>query len=248
MARQYRVICFDEFHVSDIADAMILGRLLDELFTCEVSLVATSNIEPPNLYKGGLQRERFLPAIKALQTHTTVYEFASPTDYRLRALTKAAIYHQPLNAQTETAMEQCFASLRPGSLSSGVNLEVGGRLVQTRQLADGIVWFDFESICETARSAADYIEIGRRFHTVLLSGVPKMNDLARDRVLRFIHLIDEFYEQGVNLIVSAEAEPEELYSGKRLAVGFARVRSRLREMQSKEYLGRPHLARPTEEA
>lgn len=244
MAERYRVICFDEFHVSDIADAMILGKLLDELFARGVTLVATSNIEPDGLYKGGLQRERFLPAIAALKRHTTVYHYASPTDYRLRALSRAAIYHSPLGADADRGMQACWDSLRPEQARERESIDVAGRPVETRRLAEGIVWFDFAAICETARSASDYIEIGQRFHTVLLSDIPVMDDKARDRVLRFIHLVDELYEQSVNLIVSAATEPDHLYEGARLEVGFARARSRLQEMRSMEYLARPHLAHP----
>lgn len=241
LASETRIICFDEFHVSDITDAMLLGRLLEGLFARGVTLVATSNIAPDDLYRDGLQREQFLPAIALIKSHTDVVELDSGIDYRLRVLERDQTYHTPLGAAAEQALESCFRALAPEGFARDASLEVAGRDIETRGIADGIVWFDFPAICETARSAGDYIEIARRFHTVLLSGVPVMDDRERDRVVRFIHLVDELYERNVNLILSAAAEPEDLYSGERLAVRFDRARSRLAEMQSHDYLAAEHL-------
>jgi cell division protein ZapE len=240
-AAQARVICFDEFHVSDITDAMLLGRLLDALFSRGVTLVATSNISPDDLYLDGLQREQFLPAIDLIKIHTEVVELDSGVDYRLRVLERSEIYYSPLGASAEGALLRCFESLAPDDIRMDASLEIAGRDIETRGIADGIVWFEFADICETARSAGDYIEIARSFHTVLLSNVPIMDDERRDRVVRFVHLVDELYERNVNLIVSAAALPEDLYTGARLLVRFDRARSRLAEMQSHDYLAAEHL-------
>ena len=241
LAQRARVICFDEFHVADIADAMLLGRLLEALFARGVTLVATSNIEPRALYRDGLKRDRFIPAIEALEAHTLVHHVASPMDYRLRALSQAEIYLCPLGPESEAGMARCFEALRPEDVQFDVATEIAGRRVQARALADGIAWFEFAELCETSRSASDYIEIGQRYHTVLLANVPIMDDLQRDRTLRFIHFVDEIYDRNVNVIVSAQGLPSALYQGERYRVGFARAASRLEEMRSTDYLARPHL-------
>jgi cell division protein ZapE len=241
LARDTRIICFDEFHVSDITDAMLLGRLFDALFSRGVTLVATSNIAPDNLYLGGLQREQFLPAIDLIKTHTDVVHLDSGVDYRLRVLERSAIYHCPLDADAEQALTICFEALAPENVRMDAPLEVAGRDIETRAIADGIVWFEYAAVCETHRSAGDYVEIARRYHTLLLSNVPVMDDARRDRVVRFIHLVDELYERNVNLILSAAASPEDLYTGRHLSVRFERARSRLAEMQSHDYLAAKHL-------
>ena len=241
LAASTRIICFDEFHVSDITDAMLLGRLLDKLFTRGVTLVATSNIAPGDLYLNGLQREQFLPAIDLIKTHTRVVHLDSGVDYRLRVLERGAIYYCPLNATAAQALSRCFETLAPEKVRMDAPLEIAGRGIETRGLAEGIVWFEYAAICETPRSAGDYIEIARRYHTVLLSNVPVMDDEQQDRVVRFIHLVDELYERNVNLILSAAALPEALYTGRRLSVRFRRARSRLAEMQSRDYLAAKHL-------
>ena len=241
LAEETRIICFDEFHVSDITDAMLLGRLLGALFERGVTLVATSNIAPEELYRDGLQRERFLPAIGLIKLHTDVVHLDGGLDYRLRVLERAEIYHFPLDEAAEDVLSTCFEALGPENVRVAEPLEVEGRSVDTRRIADGIVWFDYPAICETPRSAADYIVIARCYHTVLISNVPVMDDEQRDRVVRFIHLVDEFYERNVNLILSAAAAPEKLYTGRHLAERFARARSRLAEMQSREYLAAEHL-------
>jgi cell division protein ZapE len=241
LAGDARVICFDEFHVSDITDAMLLARLLETLFARGVTLVATSNIAPDDLYAGGLQREQFLPAIELIKSHTDVVHLDSGVDYRLRVLERSAIYYRPLGAQAEQALSACFQALAPENVRMDAPLDVAGRDIETRAIADGIVWFDFTAICETPRSAGDYIEIARRYHTMLLSNVPVMDDEQQDRVVRFIHLVDEVYERNVNLIISAAVLPEDLYVGGHLSVRFDRARSRLTEMQSHDYLAAKHL-------
>lgn len=241
LAADARVICFDEFHVSDITDAMLLGRLLDALFSRGVTLVATSNLAPDGLYPGGLQREQFLPAIALIKANTDVVHLDSSVDYRLRVLERSEIYYCPAGAQAEEALAKCYEALAEDNGRSDGLLTIAGRDIETRAIAEGIVWFEYSAICETPRSTADYIEIARSFHTVLLSNVPVMSDEARDRVVRFIHLVDELYEHNVNLILSAAAEPQDLYVGERLAVRFDRARSRLAEMQSHDYLAEEHL-------
>lgn len=241
LARDTRVICFDEFHVSDIADAMILGGLLDRLFDRGVTLVATSNIAPDELYKDGLQRARFLPAIELIKRHTRVVELDSVLDYRLRALERVEIYHHPLDSQAEAALSDAFGKLCPENVVESPVIEIAGRGIDALRAADGIVWFDFVSVCETPRSAADYIEIARRFHTVLIARVPQLGDQKRDSALRFIHLIDALYERSVNLVISAQAPPATLYTGRKLKQKFARAASRLEEMQTRDYLAREHM-------
>lgn len=241
IAAETRVLCFDEFFVADIADAMILGRLTQMLFERGVTLVATSNVPPGELYKDGLQRERFLPAIRRIEQHCAVLHLDSPTDYRLRALTHAEIYHWPSDAAAEANLAAWFAQLAPAAGRAGGSLAVEGRPIAVRRLAEGVAWFDFAAVCATARSAADYIELARTHHTVLLSRVPQLTPDDEDTARRFITLVDEFYDRGVKLILAADVPREQLYTGKRLAFEFQRTQSRLVEMQSQEYLARPHL-------
>ena len=243
LAARARVLCFDEFHVSDITDAMILGRLLGALFERGVTLLATSNIVPSKLYAGGLQRERFLPAIELIERHTTVFHLDSGADYRLRALQRARTWYSPLGPDAEQGLAECFRTLAPAGPAGngGGALTILGREVPTVRHAEGIAWFDFETLCGGRRSVADYIEIARGFHTVVLSGVPVLDDGRRDPVRRFIHLVDELYDRNVNLIVSAAAPPEGLYLGRKLVEPFRRTRSRLVEMQATAYLGRGHV-------
>ena len=241
LAARARLLCFDEFHVSDITDAMILGRLLGALFERGSTLVATSNIVPSELYAGGLQRERFLPAIALIERHTKVVHLGNGADYRLRALERARTWYSPLGPDAERGLAECFRALAPGHAAGGGALTILGRTVPAVRHADGIAWFDFETLCGGPRSVADYIEIARDFHTVVLSGVPALGDDRRDPLRRFIHLVDELYDRNVNLIASAAASPERLYLGRRLADPFQRTRSRLVEMQSTAYLGRGHI-------
>jgi cell division protein ZapE len=241
IACRARVICFDEFFVSDIADAMLLGRLLDALFRRGVALVATSNIPPNDLYLHGLQRKNFLPAIDLIKNHTAIVHVGGATDYRLRVLEQAEIYHSPLDADATVNLEEYFTCIAPDAGTTGQEIEILGRDITTRRRADGVAWFDFSDLCEGPRSQDDYIEIARCFATVILSDVPVLDPPKENEARRFISLVDEFYDRRVKLIVSAEAEIDDLYAGNRLTREFERTRSRLREMQSIEYLAAPHL-------
>lgn len=241
-ADEARVICFDEFFVSDITDAMILATLLDELFKNGVSLVATSNIVPDGLYKDGLQRARFLPAIELLKQHTEIVNVDSGVDYRLRALEQAELYHWPLTEQVETEMAKSFKALTVecGSASTGEPLVIENREIKPRKTCDDVAWFEFRELCDGPRSQNDYIELGKIFQAVLVSNVEQMNATKDDMARRFINLVDEFYDRNVKLILSAEVELKDLYAGGRLEFEFQRTLSRLLEMQSHEYLSRAH--------
>ncbi|QTH63446.1 AFG1 family ATPase [Psychrosphaera ytuae] len=241
LAEEARVICFDEFFVSDITDAMILGTLLDELFKLGVVFVTTSNIVPDELYRNGLQRARFLPAIALLNKHCDVVNVDSGVDYRLRTLEQAEIYHYPLEQSAEENLAKYFKQLAPEEGNANQSIEIEGRNITTNWVADGVVWFDFKAICKTARSQLDYIEISRIYHTVLLSNVEQMGKENDDAARRFISMIDEFYERKVKLIISAQVKLEELYGSGGLEFEFKRCVSRLQEMQSHEYLAEPHI-------
>ena len=237
-----RIVCFDEFQVSDIADAMLLGRLLGALFERGVTLVATSNVEAKCLYWEGLQRSRFLPAIELLETRTRILHLEDGVDYRLQALERANTYHWPLGDGAERALTHCFAALSPSEAVEGEVLAVAGRELPTRKVGEGVAWFEFDALCATARSSVDYLEIARRFHSVLIANIPVLDDKRLDDALRFVHLVDVLYERCVNLVVSAAAPAAGLYTGKRIEARFARARSRLKEMQSCAYLSRVHIA------
>lgn len=242
IADETRVICFDEFFVSDIGDAMILGGLMEQLFARGVTLVATSNITPERLYENGLQRQRFLPVIELIKTHCEVINLDGGTDYRLRTLTQARLYHCPLDEGAERAMTETFESLVPNldEVRKQVFIEVEGRDIPCRYIAEDVVWFDFDALCAGPRSQNDYIELAREFHAVLVSGVPVMGADNDDEARRFINMIDEFYDRGVKVAISAQAGLLALYDTGKLAFEFERTRSRLLEMQSREYLARPH--------
>jgi len=241
LAGQARVICFDEFFVSDIADAMLLGGLLEALFARGVCLVATSNLPPEELYRDGLQRQRFLPAIDLLRQHTHVFAMNAGTDYRLRLLEHAETWHAPLDREAEHNLSRYFGSVAGNRPVSDQSLEVLDRSIPTRRCADGIVWFDFDAICGGPRSQNDYIEIARLHHTVIVAGIPILDRHAEDAARRFIALVDEFYDRRVKLIASAEAAPGSVYTGRRLRHEFTRTLSRLTEMQSQEYLAQAHV-------
>ena len=242
ISNEARVLCFDEFYVSDIGDAMILAELLRGLFHRGVTLVATSNQPPSGLYPNGLQRSRFLPAIDMLETHTEVVHLDTAVDYRLRVLERAEIYHCPLDEAADESLSTSFRALAPDGavVQSDVALEIEGRLIRCRLNADDVAWFDFAALCDGPRSQADYIELAREYHAVLVSGVPVFTTKMEDQARRFISLVDEFYDRNVKLILSAAAQIDDLYRGERLGFEFARTRSRLLEMQSRAYLERTH--------
>lgn len=240
-AQKCRVLCLDEFFVSDIADAMLLAGLLKALFHNGVTLVTTSNIAPQDLYRDGLQRAKFLPAISMLQKHTSVIHLQGEMDFRLRILEQSEIYHWPLDCQAEANLAASFSRFAAG-VEFDKELLINDRPVQTKQRGDGVAWFEFSELCEKPRSSIDYIEIARAFNTVLISGVKQMNEADSDISRRFIIMIDEFYDRGVKLLLSAETSVENLYLGQRLAFEFERTRSRLTEMQTHDYLARPHLS------
>jgi cell division protein ZapE len=244
LAGEARVICFDEFFVADITDAMILANLLKALFARGVTLVATSNVEPGNLYKDGLQRERFLPAIELLREHVVILNVDGGTDYRLRALVKAELYYSPLDDAAERALEDCFQRLVPDSraIRRDLDLAVEGRMIRARCEADDVVWFDFKALCDGPRSQHDYIVLAKEYHAVLVSNVPEFGQRNDDQARRFIYLVDEFYDRHVKLVLSAATPLNMLYGDGRLGFEFQRTQSRLLEMQSQEYLALPHKA------
>ena len=240
-AEEVDIICFDEFFVTDITDAMILGGVLEAMFNEGVLLVATSNIPPEDLYKDGLQRERFLPAIALLQLHQQVFNLDGGVDYRLRALERAEIYHYPLDDSAMKSLESSFVALAPEVGQEGEDIEIEGRSITTVRCADGILWCEFEALCDGPRSQNDYIELARIYRTVLVSSVPQFTGKNDDQARRFINLVDEFYDRNVKLIISAVADIEHLYLKGLLDFEFKRTTSRLLEMQSHEYLESPHL-------
>ncbi|EIT68691.1 MULTISPECIES: cell division protein ZapE [Hydrocarboniphaga] len=241
ISHQVRVLCFDEFYVSDIADAMILGKLTQYLFDEGVTLVATSNCAPDELYKDGLQRQNFVPAIERLKQNLKVLNVDGGVDYRLRALTRVQLYLDSSDAEAEAKLAQWFGEIAPEPGIVDVTLQIQGRPVKARRRADGVAWFDFSELCESARAAADYIQLAREYHAVILSRVPQLSFEHEDSARRFINLVDEFYDRGVKLLIAAAVPQEQLYTGKKLRFEFKRTQSRLREMQSQEYLAKPHL-------
>lgn len=239
-ASEARIICFDEFFVSDITDAMILGGLFQELFGHGVILVATSNIIPDDLYRNGLQRARFLPAIDLINEHTNVVNVDSGIDYRLRALEQAEIFHYPLDDVADSNLLTYFEQLAPEPGHDVGSIDIEGRKIDVRLDADGVLLVDFRALCDGPRSQVDYMEIARCYHSVLLSNVEQMGQASDDIARRFIAMVDEFYERRVKLIISAEVEMDALYTNGQLNFEFRRCLSRLQEMQSHDYLAEAH--------
>jgi cell division protein ZapE len=241
IARRWRLVCFDEFHVSDIADAMILGRLLDALFTHGVVFVMTSNYPPRALWSDGIQRERFLPAIALLEQWLDVVEVDAGIDYRLRALERVKSYHAPLGPDTDAALAAAFETMRAGP-DEDARLHVEGRTLTAKRRAGSAVWFDFATLCDGPRSQRDYLELARRFAVLFLSGVPAMTPDMGDRARRFTWLIDILYDHRVKLIVAAAVPPDALYTAGPNSRDFPRTASRLAEMQTHDYMAQPHVA------
>jgi cell division protein ZapE len=235
IAKKYKLICFDEFHVADITDAMILHRLLLALFNNGVGLVATSNFRPDDLYPNGLHRDRILPAIALLNKHLEIVNVDNGTDYRRRTLEQLELYIVPLGERADASMNQAFDSLAESQDEDPV-LRIESREIRARRKAGGVVWFDFRVLCGGPRSQNDYLEIASQFHTVFLSEVPHMPVRMASEARRFTWLIDVLYDRRVKLIMSAEVQPENLYTEGPLVHEFPRTVSRLNEMRSKEFL------------
>lgn len=241
MASKARLLCLDEFHVVDIGDAMLMRRLLEGLFEQGVAIVGTSNRHPDQLYQDGLQRSQFLPAIELLKARLDVVNVDAGIDYRLRALEKVEIYHQPLDDAAGQNLARSFHAIAGEEGVRDYQLEIEGRALRARRHADGVVWFDFDVLCDGPRGQADYIELAEDYHTVLLSGIPQFGPEDGDRRRRFTWLIDEFYDRRVKLIASAAVTVDRLCTGQ-AGIEFERTVSRLIEMQTREYLGREHLS------
>jgi cell division protein ZapE len=235
IARRFRLICLDEFHVADITDAMILHRLLESLFENRASIVTTSNFPPDGLYPNGLHRDRILPAIELLKEKLEVVAVDDGVDYRQSTLLAVALYHTPLGAEADAAMNEAFEQLAEAKDESPI-LKIEHREIRARRRAGGVVWFDFRELCGGPRSQNDYLELATQFHTLLLSGVPQMSPRLASEARRFTWLVDVLYDRRVKLILSAAVEPEALYTEGPLVHEFPRTVSRLREMRSNEYL------------
>ncbi len=240
LAARTRALCLDEFMVTDIGDAMILHGLLRGLFERGVVLVATSNTPPRDLYRDGLQRERFLPAIGLIEARCQVLELASPHDWRLRALTRVPVYLTPDDAHAEATLARLFEDLAKEPVQTGGELRINGRAFQVRRVCAQAAWFDFAALCEGPYGSADYIELARAWPAILISGLPPFTPLNEDAAQRFVHLIDELYDRRVKLAVTAHMPVVDLYDGTRLRGESARTESRLIEMQSREYLAEAH--------
>jgi len=241
LARDVKLLCLDEFLVTDIADAMLMRGLLEGLLAEGVVLVTTSNTQPDQLYLNGLQRGQFLPAIELLKKHLQILEVEGGQDYRLRALEKLGVYHWPLSEATEHRMAEEFVAIADAEGEANAIVDVAGRELIARRSAPGVVWFDFGELCQKPRGQLDFIELARRYHTVLLSKIPRMFADERDAARRFAWLVDEFYDRRVKLIVSAEAPVEGLLDPTTVGRDLERTISRLIEMQSHHYLAQPHL-------
>lgn len=240
LANKYRVLCIDEFIVTNITDAMILSELLHALFKHQVCLVATSNRIPDDLYLNGLQRERFLAAIELIKTHTEVFHLDGGIDHRTSLLELADVYYHPIIESTHQQIAQRMQELSITAVIDNKTLNILGREIKTISCSEEIAWFDFAIICTAPRAAQDYIELAQQFNTIIVSNIPVMDEFSDDKTRRFIYLIDELYDRTVKLIASAAAEPEALYHGNMLEFAFHRTSSRLIEMRSHQYLSQSH--------
>jgi cell division protein ZapE len=236
IAKKYRLICFDEFHVSDIADAMILYNLLKALFDNGVSFVMTSNYAPDTLYPDGLHRDRILPAITLLKDKLDILNVDAGTDYRKRAMEQVQTYHHPLGPQADEELHKAFMAIAETSEEEDLCITIEAREICSLHRSGGVIWFDFATLCGGPRSQNDYLEIASRFHTVILSDIPRMSPAMSSEARRFTWLIDVLYDHKVKLLMSAEVEPDQLYTNGMLANEFHRTVSRIIEMQSREYM------------
>ena len=241
IARRFRLVCFDEFHVADIADAMILGRLLDALFTAGVVFVMTSNYPPDGLYPNGLQRQKFLPTIGLIEKWLDLVEVDAGVDYRLRVLEQVEAYHTPLGPDADAALLRAFERMRGGP-DEDPRLMIEGRAIVAKRRAGSAVWFEFAALCDGPRSQLDYLELAERFSVLLLSSVPRMTAAMGDRARRFTWLVDILYDHRVKLLVAAAAPPGDLYPEGPNSREFPRTASRLIEMQTHDYMALPHLS------
>jgi cell division protein ZapE len=241
-SRDLRLLCLDEFHVTDIGDAMLMRNLLEGLFDHGIVLVTTSNQHPDGLYRDGLQRAQFVPAIELIKARLDVVEVDGRVDYRLRALEKGGVYHAVINEASEKALEATFEAIAGSPGDRSASLEIEGRSLPARRVGPGVAWFDFPALCDGPRGQADYIELARRFHTVLVSGLPRFGASNRDIRRRFTWLVDEFYDRRVKLIISGRGELSEIFAALPQDAETERTLSRLIEMQTHQYLGEPHLA------
>ncbi len=244
MAQKYQLLCIDEFHVSDIADAMILAGLLESLFSEGMILVITSNIAPDQLYKNGLQRGNFLPAIKLIKQHSVIYEFNNTTDYRSLILEKEGYFHIPVNPRHIDMMTQHFIQITQHAPIMSHSIIVNQREIQVKAVNHSspkhpanVIWFDFDALCNTPRSSSDYLWLAHQYVYILVSGIYAMDEETDDIAKRFMHLIDALYDEHCLLVISAEAEPDQLYQGRKLKQPFQRTTSRLKEMRSRLYRG-----------
>ena len=240
LSKKYRVLCIDEFIVTNITDAMILSELLQALFAGGICLIATSNRRPDDLYLNGLQRERFLPAIDLIKTHTEIMHIEGDIDHRVALLEQADVYYHPIDEDTEQQIHLRMQELSISEVIKAKPLTVLDREIDTIYCSEDVVWFDFATICSAPRAAQDYIELAVHFNTVIITGIPVLDEYSDDKVRRFIYLIDDLYDRRVKLIASADAEPEQLYHGSMLEFAFHRTSSRLIEMRSHSYLLQAH--------
>ncbi len=239
IVKETRLLCFDEFHVQNIADAMILGRLFDHLFDAGTITVATSNFPPDRLYENGLNRDRFLPFIERLKDQLEIVALAGPTDYRLGRLVDIPVYYSPSDSKADKALSIIFAKLTDDAQGEIQEIEINSRRLVIPKAARGVAWFSFAALCEQPLGAADYLALAERYHTIILQAVPRLRRDMHNEARRFMTLVDALYECRVNLIVSADAEPQDLYQAGEGAFEFERTVSRLMEMRSREYIQTP---------